>query len=142
MSFVWAAFFFQGLLITVDEFLCHRRRVLPKWELIGHPVDTFCLLGYFLCLKFVDSPLIVAALGVVSTVIITKDEWVHKELSTGFENWLHAMLFVTHAALVLSAFLLWRQRELAPLFLTIAISGISFFLIYQIFQGGMRWKTV
>ena len=92
-------------------------------------------------LQIGSSEIVAASLGVFSTLIITKDEWVHKELSTGFENWLHAMLFITHAALVISVFLLWRQGELSASFLRVMTAGIGGFFAYQLIQGGMRWKT-
>ncbi len=30
----------QGLAMFVDEFVFHRRRGLPRWERLGHPLDT------------------------------------------------------------------------------------------------------
>src|SRR4051812_5016105 len=95
----------QGILIFIDEFFCHRRRDLPKWELVGHPIDTFCLMAFFTFL-LVASPhetlnqFLGIGLGIVSCLIITKDEWVHKNHATAFESWLHALLFVTHSVVV------------------------------------------
>ncbi len=41
-------FLVQTFLITFDEWYFHLKRGLPKWERIGHPLDTltaiFCLL--------------------------------------------------------------------------------------------------
>jgi 2-polyprenyl-6-hydroxyphenyl methylase / 3-demethylubiquinone-9 3-methyltransferase len=69
----------QALAMAVDEAYFHRRRGLPRWERIGHPLDT-----------------------------LTKDEAVHARLCTAGEQWLHAILFVLHP-IVLAAFaLLWR----------------------------------
>ena len=31
----------QALVMAVDEFYCHYRRELPRWERWGHPLDTF-----------------------------------------------------------------------------------------------------
>src|SRR5437879_3256313 len=92
-----AAFAFQAAVILADEYFFHRRRFLPKWELIGHPIDTFCLLIFLIALQTlsresVAGQLMVAVAGLVSCLVITKDEWVHKQHSTGTENWLHALL--------------------------------------------------
>ena len=43
-------FILQALLIFFDEGVFHLKRGLPKWERIGHPVDTLSVLA---CLVFV-----------------------------------------------------------------------------------------
>jgi hypothetical protein len=139
------AFGFQGLLIAVDEFVCHRSRYLPNWELAGHPIDTLFLFIYFLFLFFV-SPVNMLALtgaaivGAVSTLITTKDEWVHKEFSSGFENWLHSLLFITHGVLVLSLFILWSKAEVPQRFLEIALTAVGGFFLYQCWEGFSKWQ--
>lgn len=48
-------FALQALTISIDEFWFHRRRGLPIWERIGHPMDTFTILicmGYVLFVPF------------------------------------------------------------------------------------------
>jgi hypothetical protein len=142
----FVAFVAQSSLIAIDEFVCHRMRTLPKWELIGHPIDTFCLWIYLIALRFLDSssqwPLIgTAILGLVSCFIITKDEWVHKEHATAFENWLHAMLFVLHPAVVLLYYYLWYEgvEDFEPLLhMSVVLVGGYFF--YQSFMGLLRWR--
>jgi hypothetical protein len=55
-SFEWILilpFVAQGLAIAVDEFYFHRKRGLPRWERVGHPVDTFSVLLCFLFVLFV-----------------------------------------------------------------------------------------
>ena len=37
----------QGLAMLVDELLFHRRRGLPRWERIGHPIDTLSVLACY-----------------------------------------------------------------------------------------------
>jgi hypothetical protein len=65
-------------------------------------------------------------------LFITKDEWQHRELCTGFENWLHALLFMLHPLLLLTAGLLWWSGDslFRPIVGTAAaLSGL--FMIYQ-----------
>ncbi len=139
------AFFAQSGLITLDEWACHRRRLLPRWELIGHPVDTFCLILFFTALTILPSAsaparAVVLILGGLSCLITTKDEWVHKDLSTGFENWLHAMLFLIHPVVAGLYFLLWMQSApgSATLFHISLVMTVLFF-IYQCITGWLRW---
>lgn len=104
-------FVVQGLVMTVDEFYCHRRRVLRRWERVGHPIDT---LVFALCLAFLvfvapSSAALwgYAGLSVFSCLMISKDEWQHQELCSGFENWLHALLFILHPVVLIWAGYLW-----------------------------------
>lgn len=102
----------QALAMIVDEWLFHRRRDLPRWERIGHPLDT---LSIALCLGWllVVAPGAPAAVPVYlvlasfSTLFVTKDEGVHAQRCSPGEHWLHAVLFALHP-IVLAAFaLLW-----------------------------------
>jgi hypothetical protein len=104
-------FVVQGVVMTVDEFYCHRRRELRRWERIGHPLDTLTYLLCFLFLLFVEPSS--AALGAYvalsgfSCLFITKDEWQHRELCTPFENWLHALLYILHPIVLIAAGWAW-----------------------------------
>lgn len=144
----WALFSFlaQGLLIGVDEFACHHRRRLPRWELAGHPVDTFCLLLFFASL-LAFSPagtvarFVVLGFGALSCLIITKDEWVHQKLSSGFENWLHAMLFLVHPVVVGGFYFAWVEGS--PFFgrvLGMTLLCCGGFFLYQCMRGVLLWK--
>jgi hypothetical protein len=102
--------------MAVDELYCHRHRTLRRWERIGHPVDTsiFVLaLGWLLLRPPSASHLwSYAVLAGLSCVVITKDEWQHKELCDGFENWLHALLFILHpTVLIWAGYLWWSEAE-------------------------------
>src|SRR5262249_37133344 len=79
-----------------DEFYFHRRRDLPRWERIGHPLDTLTIV---LCLAWLlagGSLTGYIALAIGSTLFVTKDEGVHTKHCGAGEHWLHAMLFALH----------------------------------------------
>jgi 2-polyprenyl-6-hydroxyphenyl methylase/3-demethylubiquinone-9 3-methyltransferase len=98
----------QGIAMVVDEGWFHRARGLPRWERIGHPLDTATLV---VCLAWLVSTTpasraalpVYVALAVFSTLFVTKDEAVHAQVCRPGEHWLHAMLFVLHP-IVLAAF--------------------------------------
>ena len=125
----------QALVMIVDEGWCHRRRGLPRWERIGHPLDTLTLAA---CLAWLlasapSSPLalhVYLALAIFSTLFITKDEAVHTERCGAGEHWLHAILFVLHP-IVLAAFgYLWWTGHTAVLAGQLAMTVA--FMAYQI----------
>jgi hypothetical protein len=125
----------QAICMLVDEAWFHRRRGLPRWERLGHPLDTLSLLAP-LCLAL-SGPAgpagerWFAALAVFSCLCITKDEFVHADRCDAAEHWLHALLFVLHPLVLACAWLLWRQGEWPALALqTVTIAG---FLCYQTF---------
>ncbi len=124
----------QILLMIADEFIFHWRRNLPKWERLGHPVDTLSFLFPFLILGFAPQTqswkIAYIALSVLSCLIITKDEWVHSEVSPASEQWLHANLFVLHPVVLISAFFLWQDQSLQLLFQAMSM-GIFIFMLYQ-----------
>lgn len=90
----------QGAAMMVDEGVFHRRRGLPRWERIGHPLDTLTLAACLAWLVAVPpghaALLVYAGLAIFSTLFVTKDEPVHARLCGGGEQWLHAVLFVLH----------------------------------------------
>jgi len=100
-----------AVLMILDEVFFHRRRGLPKWERIGHPLDTLTLLVCYAVAIFVKAdwyPLVIyTVLGIFSCVFITKDETIHTEHCDAKENHLHALLFVVHPFLLISIFVLW-----------------------------------
>jgi hypothetical protein len=129
-------FIFQGMLMSIDEFYCHRRRELGRWERMGHPLDTVTFLMCLLWILFLPpndfNLAIYGGLAVASSLFITKDEWQHRVLSTGFENWLHALLFMLHPLMLLSAGWMWWTVH--PIFAPV-IGGFAAltaaFAIYQ-----------
>jgi hypothetical protein len=106
-----APFVLQGIVIGVDEFYFHWRRGLPRWERLGHPLDTLtvaiCLM--WLCFQ-TPTALTVAVyilLSLISCLCVTKDEFVHAYVCTPSEHWLHAVLFLLHPLVLLGAGLMW-----------------------------------
>lgn len=133
----FAPFVFQGFLMGVDEFYCHRRRTLRRWERLGHPLDTIsfvlCLLFLLLAAPSALNLAIYAGLCAFSCLFITKDEWQHRELCSGFENWLHAMLFMLHpVVLIWAGYLWWSDPASVEWVLLPALVLSGTFLIYQI----------
>ena len=137
-------FLIQGLIIGLDEFYCHHRRGLPRWERIGHPVDTAGLLLCFgICVFLTPTQMHLYALIVASLTscfLITKDEFVHQKLCDVLELWLHAILFVVHPMVLIASGLLWFYFEV-PFILNVQFSLLSVFLVYQIFYWNIYAKT-
>lgn len=106
-----APFIIQMLCMAADEFLFHRKRGLPRWERIGHPLDTLTVILCLLWIIFVQpsrpTVLVFMALAVFSCIFVTKDEPVHWVHCTAAEQWIHAILFVLHPIVLASAALLW-----------------------------------
>lgn len=132
--------------MAIDEIYCHRQRELRRWERIGHPLDT---LFYLLCLIWIllappggITLGIYLSLSLGSCLFITKDEWQHRELCTGFENWLHALLFMLHPLLLLTAGFLWWSGDalFRPIVGTVVcLSGL--FMIYQTLFWNLKRNT-
>jgi hypothetical protein len=97
-------FIIQGIVIVLDEYVYHLKRGLPKWERIGHPLDTLSVIACFAFVLFVpyESSLIkyYVMIAIFSCLLITKDEFVHKHHCPAAEQWLHAILFVNHSVLL------------------------------------------
>lgn len=133
MSLFFIASIIQGAAILFDEFYFHRKRGLPKWERIGHPIDTLSVVACLLFLAFVEKNTttiwIFTAMAVVSCILVTKDEWVHRKLCSAEEMWLHAVSFMMHPLLLFSGFIEWEDQR--ALFLAVA-GGVSVFFVYQI----------
>jgi hypothetical protein len=90
----------QAIAIFVDEFYFHFAPGQPRWERIGHPLDTFTVLAPVLWLM-VSAPsernLIIYTLAAVfSCPFVIKDELVHADRCVPAERVNHAALFITH----------------------------------------------
>lgn len=128
--------FLQMLAMFFDEFVFHRARGLPKWERLGHPLDT---LSAALCFGWLvrtppDAPHalgVYVALCAFSCIFITKDEFVHSRLCEPAENWLHAVLFVLHPIVFLAFGVIW-QLELAPWLVTLELVLTLGLLLQQV----------
>ncbi|MCM2324519.1 MAG: hypothetical protein NDJ90_14770 [Oligoflexia bacterium] len=101
----------HGAAMAADEAWFHRRRELPRWERIGHPIDTASVLACFawLWLRSPGSGALTGfvALALGSTLLVTKDEAIHAERCSAGEHWLHAILFTLHPMILGAAAWLW-----------------------------------
>ena len=110
-SFLLLPFGLQMFCMAFDELYFHRRRGLPRWERIGHPLDTLtvviCLLWLLSVPPGSGAVAIYAGLAIFSCLFVTKDEWVHLKHCPAAEQWVHALLFALHPLVLLSTGLLW-----------------------------------
>jgi hypothetical protein len=108
----------QAGLMAVDEWAFHRDRGLGRWESWGHAADSLVFAAALApAALLAPSPralALFAAGAAVSTLAVTKDEWVHARECGGGEQWLHAVLFVLHPCVFAAVGLLWARGE-APL---------------------------
>lgn len=123
----------QGATILFDEFYFHRKRGLPRWEVMGHPIDTLTVIVCLLFLVFVErtatTEKIYYALAIGSCLCVTKDEWVHRKFCSAEEMWLHAVLFMLHPLVLFTAMAEWEKSR--PILLAVA-GGVFVFFIYQV----------
>lgn len=133
-------FILQGAAMFFDEFYFHRKRGLPRWERVGHPIDSFfvfvCYLFIFLSHPTESNMMIYIGLCAFSSLLVTKDEFIHTEKCEAAENWLHSLLFILHPVTFLAAGLIWRD-QLNPSFLALQPIVIFIFMIYQI----LYWRS-
>ncbi|MES2745138.1 MAG: hypothetical protein V4655_06915 [Bdellovibrionota bacterium] len=124
----------QAALMFVDEGYFHRRRGLGKFERYGHVADTlmftFALSVPYFLVPNQTGLILYGVLALGSSLLITKDEWIHADTCTGLEHWCHAMLFVLHGALLLCFGLLWFYDPQA-LILRLLPLGTLAFAAYQ-----------
>ena len=148
-----AAVALQAIVMIVDEAYCHRRRGLPRWERLGHPLDTLTIA---ICLAWrlaVGADAVYVALAAFSTIFVTKDEWVHAARCTPGEQWLHSLLFVLHPV-VLYAFALAPDRFVAGQLAVVCAFGVYQLVYWNVLADrgapidnawyadlGSRWYT-
>ena len=129
--------------MLVDEFHFHRRRRLPYWERVGHPLDTLTvLLCYAVALSTRPTGTALggyAALAIFSCLFVTKDEFLHAKLCRPAEHWLHAVLFVLHPVVLALVGFLWVQGEHRVL-LTVQAAVTAAFGIFQAVYWNLPWK--
>ncbi len=130
--------FLQMLAMSADEVVFHRKRGLPRWERLGHPLDTLsaALCYAWLALTPASSPhalLVYVGLCAFSCLLITKDEFVHARLCEPLETWLHAVLFVLHPIVFLAFGVLWStgaQTWVIEVELALTLGLLAYQLIY------------
>ena len=155
--YLMVPFALQVICMGVDELYYHRQRTLPRWERLGHPLDTLTVLLCFgWVLWFPPSSTAVSiylGLALFSCLFVTKDEWVHHKYCSAGEHWMHALQFVFHTLVLLSVGLLWPalHQQTLPL---IQYEGFerTFFLgnlaltmgfgLYQIIYWNLLWRPV
>ena len=80
-------FLVHGAAMVVDEAWFHRRRGLPRWERWGHPADTLTVLSAtcwpWPCRAAPPGFAVYAGAAALSTLFVTKDEWIHARTCTG-----------------------------------------------------------
>jgi len=124
---IWVS---QGILMLFDEFKFHHERGLKKWERIGHPVDSLFFLAPFLyTLKFTNIYVFIG-LCVISSLIVTKDEFVHTKECEASEQWLHSLLFLIHPVAFLGLWVAWQNNF--SLIIQAQSAIIFLFMLYQI----------
>lgn len=131
----------HGALMFFDEFYFHHRRGLKRWESLGHPLDTLFFLFCFLYVQMVDPANATGffVLAVVSTLIITKDEFVHAEQCKGGEQWLHALLFILHPVSLFALYQAWIRDY--TMLIQIQTVLVTLFGLYQlIYWNAIRQK--
>lgn len=153
-------FLLQALAIGIDECYFHLKRGLPRWERIGHPLDTLSVLisiGFLLLVPFsFFAAKIFIGLAIFSCLFVTKDEFVHKHHCPASEQWLHALLFTLHPLTLILAGLMWAASYDAPLpiwllewfaskelLLPILMGqflAMSAFFFYQVIYWNFVWK--
>jgi hypothetical protein len=125
----------QGVVMVLDEFVYHHRRGLPRWERIGHPLDTLTVLLPFAVIAAVpyreSLVSLYAGLAGFSCLFVTKDEFVHHEVCEAREQWLHSLLFVLHPLAFLSGYWIWKNPEYGMI-LPVQVGVLLVVLAYQV----------
>jgi hypothetical protein len=135
----------QAAALLFDDFYFHRRRGLPLWERLGHPIDTASVLACFVfLLRVPQSPSairIYAVLAIVSCLCVTKDEFVHAEKCSGGEHWLHAVSFILHPLVLIAGALLWHLPDNAgaQLLLRAQTALLALVFAYQVLYWNIPW---
>ena len=135
----------QALAMFVDEVVFHRKRGLPRWERVGHPLDTLTAALCYGWLAIVPASsahalLVYVALCAFSCLFITKDEFVHARLCEPLETWLHALLFVLHPIVFLAFGVVWYSGD-HEWVIRGALGATLGFLTYQVAYWSLRGSS-
>lgn len=105
----------QTGLMLLDEGIWHRRRGLGVWESWGHALDSFvfaaALAPAALLAPSRGAAWLFFGLAAFSTLLATKDEWIHARECEPAEHWAHALLFVLHPSVLIAVGALWARGE-------------------------------
>jgi hypothetical protein len=144
VGFVATLAILQGILMLVDELYFHRRRGLPRWERLGHPLDTSTVTACYAWLLAASpgrtTAMVFAVLALFSCVFVTKDEPLHAKHCSPGEHWLHAMLFWMHPVVLAGVGWLWWQHRARPL-VVVQLVATAAFGVYQLAYWSTRsWR--
>jgi hypothetical protein len=143
LALVVVPFAAQGIAMAIDERRFHRRRGLPRWERIGHVLDTTTVLASYAFALTVrptaGRAVAYAALVLASSLFVTKDEPVHAARCTAGEHWIHALLFVLHPMVLGGVGLAWWAGRLRGLVVAQAALTAAFGT-YQLVYWNLRWR--
>ncbi len=131
----------QGMLLMYDDIVLHQRRGLPRWERIGHPIDTFFFalpIGLAAWKGSETSASVYGGLALLSCLVILKDEWVHVGRINALEATIHAALFVIHPVTLYMAWQLAKTGQTLGLLLawTALVCVVVFQIIHWNFGKG------
>lgn len=143
MKWLYVPFLIQGFIMGVDEVL-HLRRKLPRWERIGHPLDTLTVVTPYIFVLMTSYTETMAkfyiGLCLFSCLFVTKDEFIHAKSCSPFEQWLHSLLFILHPMTFLCAGMIWKDDP-KDNFLIMQASLIVVFFIYQTLRWNFSWEV-
>jgi hypothetical protein len=135
----------QAVAMAFDELWFHRRRGLPRWERLGHPVDTLSVAaayGWLIATRpsMPHALAVYVALAAFSSLLVTKDEPVHARRCRPGEQWLHAVLFVLHPVVFLGFGVIWWRDE--HRWLLVGQLGLTLGLMfYQLIYWSIWWPS-
>jgi 2-polyprenyl-6-hydroxyphenyl methylase / 3-demethylubiquinone-9 3-methyltransferase len=136
----------QAGLMLVDERVFHRARRLGEWESWGHVADSAffaaALAPAALLAPSRGAGALYGALALASTLLVTKDEWIHARECEGAENWIHALLFSLHPCVLIAIGALWVRGEsaLVRAALPVLVAGYSLYQ-WRYWIGGRRFRA-
>ncbi len=122
-----------------------RKRGLPRWERVGHPLDTLTVAACYAWLV-ANRPgphalPVYIGLAAFSCLFVTKDEFVHARVCDGLESWLHAVLFVLHPVVFLAFGVLWYAHAgQGAWFVRAQLAATLTFFVYQVLYWSVSWK--
>lgn len=138
-----APFVVQAAAMLVDEGIFHRRRGLPRWERIGHPLDTLTVAACYAWLVVrppsAENAWIYVGLAVFSSAFVTKDEPLHARRCTAAEHWVHALLFLLHPVTLAVAGVFWWTGTLRPVLLA-QLAIVVVFGLHQALYWNVPWR--
>lgn len=131
----------QALFMWADEWIYHRRRGLESWERWGHPLDSLVYLSALAVPAFAPPETswiqLYIILAIFSSLIVTKDEWIHTAKCAAGEHWVHAVLFLVHPSILIFVGFLWLAGDAWGV--RRALPGlVGIFACYQI----VRWRAI